>query len=130
MERFLRDEKQALQPLPMRAFAARERELVRRVANDSFVEVDTVRYSVPHALVRDRVKVRVGVDQVRIFHGTTLVATHRRSFEPYSVVSDPAHFAGLLRPPGAPVEDTVSRLADFGRSLAEYAAVVETRGVA
>jgi hypothetical protein len=92
--------------------------------------VDTVRYSVPHALVRDRVKVHVGVDQVRIFHGTALVATHRRSLEPPSVVRDPAHFVGPLRDPDAHLESTASQLATFGRSLDDYAAVVGTRGVA
>ena len=43
MARFLRDEKHVLQPSPMRAFATRERALSRSVANDSFVDVDTVR---------------------------------------------------------------------------------------
>jgi hypothetical protein len=32
---------------------------------------------------------------VRIFHGTTLVATHARAGDPFSRVIDPAHYAGL-----------------------------------
>ena len=41
--RFDRDECQALRPLPARALARREQRLRRRVANDAFVDVDTVR---------------------------------------------------------------------------------------
>jgi hypothetical protein len=47
--------------------------------------------------VRDHVDVVVDEQVVRIFHGTTLVATHTRSFEPFARVIDPAHYAGLTR---------------------------------
>ena len=63
---------------------------------DAFVDVDTVRYSVPHRLVRDHVEVVIEEQIVRIFHGTELVATHARSREPFARVVDPAHFAGLV----------------------------------
>ena len=61
---------QALRPLPLRALPRREQRLRRRVAHDAFVDVDTVRYSVPHRLVRDHVEVVVDEQTVRIFHGT------------------------------------------------------------
>jgi hypothetical protein len=35
---------------------------------------------------------------VRTVHGTTVVATHTRSREPFARVIDPMHFAGLWRP--------------------------------
>jgi hypothetical protein len=60
---------------------------------------------------------------VRVFHGTTVVATHRRSYEPFARVVDAAHFAGLWRPTtahGVPV----GTLAALGRDLADYDAVV------
>ena len=57
--RFERDERAALRPLPVRALPRREQRLRRRVALDAFVDVDTVRYSVPHRLVRDHVDVVV-----------------------------------------------------------------------
>ena len=95
----------------------------RRVAGDAFVDVETVRYSVPYQLVRDHVEIAIDEQTVRIFHGADLVATHRRSREPFARVVEPAHLAGLWRITTSrePVDDTLSA---FGRSLAEYEAVV------
>lgn len=131
IDRFDRAERAALRPLPTRPLPSRQRRLERRVAHDSYVDVDTVRYSVPHRLVRDRVDVAVGETEVRIYHGAALVATHARSFEPHSIITDTAHFAGLWRPQTANaverevVEREKSALVAMGRTLAEYAAVVE-----
>jgi transposase len=123
LTRFKRDEQHALRPLPQRVLPRREQRLRRRVAHDAFIDVDTVRYSVPHRLVRDHVDVVVEEQTVRIFHGTTVVATHARSLEPFDRVVDPVHFAGLWRSPAVPLEATAS-LAALGRDLADYAAVV------
>lgn len=126
--RFERDEKTALRPLPLRVRPSRRQLVRRRVAHDALVDVDTVRYSVPHRLVRTHVDVHVGEDEVRIFSGASLVATHRRSDEPHSRVVDPAHWDGLWRT--APVEmPSESPLKALGRSLDDYAAIVE-RGAA
>ena len=85
--------------------------------------METVRYSVPYQLVRDHVDVAIDKHKVRVFHGTDLVATHARSREPFARVVEPAHLAGLWRVTTAlePVDETLST---FGRSLAEYEAVV------
>lgn len=126
MIRFLRDEAEALRPLPARPVPVRERRLDRRVANDALVDVDTVRYSVPHRLVRDRVAVLVGEHDVRIFHGVTLVAIHRRAFEPHAIVRDPAHYEGLWRDANpSPPPAALSPLVALGRSLDDYAAAIE-----
>lgn len=127
-ERFERDEKAALRPLPLRPRPARRQLLTRRVANDALVDVDTVRYSVPHRLVRARVEVEVADEQVRIFHGAELVATHRRSSEPHARVVDPSHWDGLWRrePVEAPADSPLKAL---GRTLDDYAAILE-RGAA
>ena len=108
--------------MPARPLPRREQRLRRRVAADAFVDVETVRYSVPHALIREHVEIAVGVDDVRIFRGTTLVATHARCREPYQRVLDPAHVAGLWRV--APLARAASALVSLGRSLDDYAAVV------
>lgn len=121
--RFERDERAALRPLPVYVGPRREQRIRRRVAHDALVDVDTIRYSVPHPLVRDHVEVALDHDTVRIFHGAALVATHRRSYEPYSRVVDPAHWAGLWRMAPTPLADTAP-LAHLGRSLDDYAAVV------
>jgi transposase len=122
-DRFVRDEQAALRALPARPLPRREQRVRRRVASDAFVDVETVRYSVPYQLVRDHVDIAVDEQTVRIFHGTDLVATHPRSREPYARVVEPAHLAGLWRvtTPLEPVHETLSA---FGRSLAEYEAVV------
>jgi transposase len=122
--RFEREEHAMLRPLPRHALPAREQRLSRRVALDALVDVDTVRYSVPHRLVRDHVDVVVDVDTIRIFHGATLIATHRRAREPFARIIDPAHYAGLWRSATAPADGSPPSLAGLGRDLADYAAVI------
>ena len=122
-DRFVRDEQAALRPLPARPLPRREQRLRRRVASDAFVDVETVRYSVPYQLVRDHVDVAIDEQTVRIFHGTALVATHARSREPFARIVEPAHQAGLWRVTTS-LEPVESALSAFGRSLTEYAAVV------
>jgi transposase len=126
--RFNRDERAALRPLPVRALPRREQRLRRRVAQDALVDVDTVRYSVPHRLVRDHVDVVVDEQTVRLFHGATLVATHARSFEPFARVVDTAHYAGLWRVPSTDASVTAPALARLGRNLSEYAALIAGGG--
>jgi transposase len=124
LDRFEREERQALRSLPVRPLPTHGRRLQRRVANDSFVDIDTVRYSVPHRLVRDHVEVLVTAAEVRVYHGADLVAVHARSSEPHAKVIDPAHFQGLWRTPGENVVPLAQPLASLGRSLEDYAAVV------
>ena len=121
-KRFERDEASHLRPLPASPPPARERRLERRVATDCFVDVDTVRYSVPHKLVRERVEVQVGDTEVRIFHGGVVVARHRRSMEPHSRVVDPSHLDGLVRSEPGPFDS--GALEAMGRRLDDYAAVI------
>jgi transposase len=127
LERFERDERHALRPLPARPVPVREQRLRRRVAHDALVDVDTVRYSVPHRLVRDNVEVALGEREVRIYHGRELVARHERSFEPHARVIDKAHYEGLWRTRPAPIASVPSQspLEALGRSLADYAAVLQ-----
>lgn len=122
-DRFAGEEQATLRPLPARPLPRRAQRLRRRVASDAFVDVETVRYSVPYQLVRDHVDVAIDEQTVRVFHGTALVATHARSREPFAQIVEPAHLAGLWRvtTPREPVDATLSAL---GRSLAEYEAVV------
>lgn len=95
--RFERDERAALRPLPSPTLRVRERRISRRVATDCFVDVETVRYSVPHAFVRRTVEVLVGDDDVVVFDGRVEIARHRRVREPYQRVVNPRHLDGLYR---------------------------------
>jgi transposase len=119
--RFERDEAKALQPLAGRPPFAPTRELVRVVAADCCVEVDTNAYSVPWRLLGERVRVAVTGDVVRIAHGAGEVAVHtlRRGRKERAV--DPAHFAGIGRK--AEPLGTEPIAATLLRPLAEYEAV-------
>jgi hypothetical protein len=96
----------------------RVRRVSRRVATDCFVDVDTIRYSVPHTLVKRYVEILVGDHDVVVFHGGAEVARHTRHHEPHQRVSDPRHFEGIFRRR----DDAASAASSpIGRSLAEYA---------
>src|SRR5215469_5076290 len=54
----------------------------RLVDVEGFISVDTNRYSVPDALLGHQVEVRQTKDQIEIYRGPRLVATHPRVIEP------------------------------------------------
>jgi transposase len=122
-ERFDRDEHVAMRPLA-EVPPHHVRSVRRRVANDAFVDIDTVRYSVPYLLVRDHVEVWVTAADVRVFHGGVQVARHVRSLEPHARVVDPEHHRGLWRRADDRYEPG-DQLTKLGRSLADYADVIE-----
>ena len=128
------DEKAALMPLPMRPIAARTRRLKRKVANDCFVDVDTVRYSVPHRFVGTHVTVEVGEHNVLIYAAQVQIATHARCQEPHQRVVIQGHFSGLLRAMDVHRGDQSAQtdadvgagaMAAMGRTLDVYAQVIE-----
>jgi transposase len=121
-DRFEREEQAALRALPANPMPARQRRVSRRVAIDCFIDVDTIRYSVPHALIRRAVEVMVGETEVIVYDGNTVVARHRRGQEPHARIVDPSHFDGLWRRGDQPHDETSQLPA--GRSLADYAAVI------
>lgn len=118
---FERNEATMLKPLPERSLPVRERRLRRRVANDCFVDVDTIRYSVPHRLVKKYVEVLVGDDEVIVFDGVQVVARHTRHFEPHQRVENRAHLDGIYRSTDDAVASVSTPLA---RGLEAYAAVI------
>jgi transposase len=70
-------ERTALRPLP--AYIPEVYDLhTRRVSVEGYVSLHTNRYSVPTALIGRQLEVRETKDQVRIFDGHRLVATHER----------------------------------------------------
>lgn len=121
-DRFERDEQSKLLPLPSGAMPVREQRLRRRVALDCFVDVETVRYSVPHRLVRRHVEVLLTETDAVILDGAVEVARHPRSREPHCIVRDPRHFDGIYRRAG--VEATAETPAPIARSLDAYAACI------
>jgi transposase len=125
--RFQRDERAALRPLPTRSLPTRTRRLKRRVSTDCFVDVDTVRYSVPYRHVRETVEVVVKEEEVEVWLRGTCIAKHARCREPHAWIRNPTHFEGLFRrmagtqapAPASPGSDSV------WRPLSIYAELVE-----
>lgn len=122
--RFERDERDTLKPLPTQPLPVREQRLARKVSTDCFVDVSTVRYSVPHALIRKTVEVLVGEEVVRVLHHGSEVARHRRSSEPHARVVEPSHYDGLWRRADSAPTHEPSTLRSVGRSLDDYEALV------
>ena len=123
-ERFEK-ERALLRALPERALVVPSRRLLRRVASDALVDVDTARYSVPHRLVKEDLEVLVLEDEVVIFRGAREVARHRRAKEPRERVIDPRHYDGLWRPWEKASSEMALEEVFPGRTLAAYQAVVE-----
>jgi transposase len=123
-DRFERAERAALRPLPARTLPVRTRRPDRRVSNDCFVDVDTVRYSVPHRFVREKVQVVVDRQSVEVWHRGVRIAVHPRTEEPHATVRDPAHFAGLYKPARSVPPGVAAPSAGL---LGAYAEVVEGR---
>jgi transposase len=139
IDRFLALERAALRPLPHPGLAVRTQRLSRKVSTDCFVDVNTVRYSVPHRFIREVVDVVVGLETVEVYRRGERIAQHRRCDQPHGVVRDPAHFAGLYRGlgggeaaatvgvPSVPI--ALPATAGFARPLSEYALLVEGKEV-
>jgi len=94
---FERLKEENLLPLPDRTYAV---ELVerRKSHKDCHLEYQGNRYSVPFQYARRELTVRAQGDQLRIFDGDKLIATHRLSPRKGQMITDPAHFSGIARP--------------------------------
>jgi transposase len=107
--------------------------ILRTVARDCLVTVETNRYSVPVAYVGRAVEVQWGPDAtVQISYQGTLMATHPRATGPHQLCFDPAHYRplrtqGPLRaeapalPPDAPPSDACGRPMHWTGVLPEVA---------
>ena len=65
------------------------------VGKTPYIRFDGNDYSVPHDLVQRRLEVRATTAQVRILHGSNVVAEHARSFDRGQQVEDPTHIQRL-----------------------------------
>lgn len=109
----------------------------RIVPPDALVSIAGARYSVPVRYVGQTVQVHETATQYELVVAERCVAQHAKAAR-HAVVMEPAHYAGLLRPPGGPVADTPPRWdpayhqlgAVMVRDLAVYATVAEIGGAA
>ncbi|MGH8268462.1 MAG: IS21 family transposase [Steroidobacteraceae bacterium] len=87
-------ERGRLLALPDEPFPAEER-LIGRTHKTPYVRFDLNDYSVPHTHVRRTLEVLATMDTVRIAEGTTVIATHPRSYDRGAQIEQPAHIAAL-----------------------------------
>ena len=87
---FAQLDRPALRPLPVQPYEYAQWRRVR-VGVDYHLEVDHSYYSVPAALARQEVEVRLTASLVEVLHGGRRVASHPRSDRPGQCVTDPHH---------------------------------------
>ena len=94
---FARLTEEKLLPVPDRTYVV---ELVetRKSHKDCHLEYQGNRYSVPFQYARRELTVHTPGDQLRIFDGEKLIATHTLCRQKHQMITDPAHFSGISRP--------------------------------
>ena len=113
----------ALKPLPAERYEYAEWRTAR-VNIDYHVQVDHALYSVPHALCRREVDVRLTAHTVEIFHKHRRVAAHVRIRTRGRYATDPAHMPAAHR---AHADWTPSRLVAWSRRTGPHAAALVER---
>jgi transposase len=94
---FERLKEENLLPLPDRTYVVEMVE-TRKSHKDCHLEYQGNRYSVPFQYARRELTVRAQGDQLRIFDGEKLIATHMLCRQKGQMVTDPTHFSGISRP--------------------------------
>ena len=89
------EEQQKLLPLPQEPFPTDEIVTVE-IGKTPYARFDLNDYSVPHTYVRRSLVVAACLDSVRIVDGTTVIATHGRSWDRGQQLEDPAHLEPLV----------------------------------
>jgi transposase len=117
--RFEELERAVLKPLPVRAYEFGEWKRAK-VHPDYHIEVGRAYYSVPYALIGERVDVRVTAHGVEVFHAGHLVAAHARASERGQRSTRRAHrperHVAII---DRTLEHTLARAAAIGVSTAE-----------
>ena len=117
--RFEELERAALRPLPLRAYEFGEWRQAK-VHPDYHIEVGRAYYSVPYALIGERVDVRLTAHGVEVFHGGKRVAAHARASargqRSTRRAHRPARHVAVIE---RTLEQTFSRAATIGVATAE-----------
>ena len=103
-------ERPALSPLPDADYEYAEWRLAR-VGLDYHVEVAGFFYSVPHALIREQVDVRLTERTLEVFHRGKRVAAHQRRYGGHRHDTDPDHMPSAHRRYAAWTPDRFQRWA-------------------
>lgn len=70
----------------------------RKSTKDCYLSFDGNRYSVPYQYSCRDLTVRLRGEELRIFYGDELIATHKLSYQRGQMVTDPQHFRGIPKP--------------------------------
>lgn len=120
MDRFLREEAAALQPLPNLPSFVQLRELSRRVHADACVEVDTNHYSVPSEFVDKFVTIQIFERELKIMHKGLLIAQHHLTEGRRQRVLVREHLKGIVGVSKTVVLPEERSSSELLRPLAEY----------
>lgn len=126
LERFEREEAQALEPFEFgRAYGALL-EHERIVNSEACVMFETNAYSVPWALISQRVQMRVGTNSLRVFSKGQCVAEHKLLDGRHRRQVQPSHIEGIGKKPELlrVHEEDEPASSSLARPLWEYAAAI------
>lgn len=132
IDRFLKDESFLLRPINGKPPFYRGRELKRVVQSDACVEVDSNFYSVHWEWIKKQVLVQVTDQEIKVFHGSSEIASHPICFGRRQRSINPCHLTGIVgfdrlnksEKQCEDIETSKIESAEFLRPLAEYEAVV------
>jgi transposase len=116
-------ERPALKPLPAKRYELSEWKKVT-VNIDYHVEFDRRYYSVPYALVRQKLEVRATASTIEVYRGSRRVASHVRERGRRRYITEAAHMPPSHR---AHLEWTPSRLVDWAATVSPHAAALATK---
>lgn len=75
-----------------------EQSETRRSSKDCYISFDRNRYSIPYQYSCRDLTVKLRGEELHIFYGNELIATHRLSYQKGQMVTDPQHFLGIPKP--------------------------------
>lgn len=121
------EERAHLRPLPATAFQYGHWRKAR-VNIDYHIEVDKRLYSVPHALIRQQVDVRVGATLIEVYRKGQLVAAHPVGYKPGDCSTKPEHLPEKHRGYLDRTQSSLQRrAAAIGEATAQVIAAQATR---
>lgn len=65
--------------------------------NDCLFQFDSNRYSIPAEYIGESLSFKAYNSEIRVYHQGRVVATHRRCYDKYQTIKDPAHYQALLQ---------------------------------
>jgi transposase len=71
---------------------------MRKSSKDCYISFDGNRYSVPYQYSCRDIMVKLKDEELYVYYGDIMIATHRLSYQKGQMITDQKHFAGIPRP--------------------------------